>query len=262
MTSPWVAALVALFLWWFSTGAILARVRLADRAGRAAHGRSVLYALPLLVLGLWGLLVSAGGDTAGAVYAAFASALLVWGWVELAFLSGAITGPNRRVCPEGAPEWQRFLRAWGTIAYHELALLAVLTFLAWQVADAPNPFGLWVFVLLFVARISAKLNLYYGVPRIHTEFLPAPLSHLPSHFRRRTMNPVFPLSAIGLSALTAAFLGRMAAASGPPETVGYALLAAIAFLALAEHLFMVLPVADQKLWRWMLPAPKPKTETV
>ncbi|MGA1276319.1 MAG: DUF3623 family protein, partial [Gemmobacter sp.] len=31
--SPWIAALVAVFLWWFSTGAILWRVRAADNAG-------------------------------------------------------------------------------------------------------------------------------------------------------------------------------------------------------------------------------------
>ncbi|MDZ7599695.1 MAG: DUF3623 family protein [Desulfobacterales bacterium] len=49
--------------------------------------------------------------------------------------------------------------------------------------DAANPFGLWTFAVLFFARVSAKLNLFFGVPRINTEFLPRPLAHLPSHFR-------------------------------------------------------------------------------
>ena len=42
MTNPWIAALLALFLWWFSTGAILWRVRHADRPGGTAHLLSVL----------------------------------------------------------------------------------------------------------------------------------------------------------------------------------------------------------------------------
>ena len=37
--------------------------------------------------------------------------------------------------------------------------------------------------MLFFARVSAKLNLFFGVPRINTEFLPRPLAHLASHFR-------------------------------------------------------------------------------
>jgi hypothetical protein len=41
--------------------------------------------------------------------------------------------------------------------------------------------------------------------------------------------------------------------------VGFALLAAITALALLEHWLMVLPLPDEKLWRWMLPAPKPET---
>jgi hypothetical protein len=34
LADPWIAALAALFLWWFSTGAILLVVRLADRLER------------------------------------------------------------------------------------------------------------------------------------------------------------------------------------------------------------------------------------
>jgi hypothetical protein len=47
----WLAAFVALFLWWFSTGVILWRVRRADNGGPDGHLRSVLLGLPLLILG-------------------------------------------------------------------------------------------------------------------------------------------------------------------------------------------------------------------
>ena len=41
------------------------------------------------------------------------------------------------------------------------------------------------------ARILAKLNLFFGVPRINIQFLPRPLAHLASHFRvsRITASP-------------------------------------------------------------------------
>jgi hypothetical protein len=46
--SPWIAALIALFLWWFSTGAILLAVRRADKEGAGARLWAVLWNLPVL----------------------------------------------------------------------------------------------------------------------------------------------------------------------------------------------------------------------
>jgi len=253
MTSPWIAALCALFLWWFSTGAILWRVRHADRAGGSAHLMSVLGGLPLLALGLWGLAVTLDDPSGPAVYGAFLAALALWGWIELAFLSGIVTGPNRSPCPPFARGIDRFWRATRTILWHELALILALSGLALAARDAANPFGLYTFALLFFARASAKLNLFFGVPRIHTEFLPRPLSHLASHFRTRGMNGLFPISVTLLTFAVACWLERAIAAPDPAVAAGHVLLAALTFLALLEHWFMVLPLPDQKLWRWMLP---------
>jgi putative photosynthetic complex assembly protein 2 len=52
----------------------------------------------------------------------FLAALALWGWIELAFLTGVITGPNTAAA-RGVPEWERFMRAWGTVAYHEMLLV-------------------------------------------------------------------------------------------------------------------------------------------
>ena len=38
--SPWIAALLTLFVWWFSTGVILWRVRVADN-GRSNRSRMI-----------------------------------------------------------------------------------------------------------------------------------------------------------------------------------------------------------------------------
>lgn len=249
--SPWIAALVALFAWWFSTGAILVIVRRADRVD--AHLWAVLGMLPLMALGLAGFLISLPETSLSAAYVGFFSALAIWGWIELAFLMGVITGPNRGRARAGVPEWERFIRAWGTVAYHEMTLTAALIGLAILSHGAANRFAFWTFAVLYAARISAKLNLYLGVRKVNTEFIPKPLDHLPSHFREARINWLFPTSVTLLSFAVACWLERVATATTPAEAVGFALLAALTALALLEHWFMVVRLPDEKLWRWMLP---------
>ena len=57
------------------------------------------------------------------IYLAFFSVLLIWGWVELAFL---IWGHHRTLagaCPKSLQGWARFRRAWQTVSHHEALLL-------------------------------------------------------------------------------------------------------------------------------------------
>ncbi|WP_094019430.1 putative photosynthetic complex assembly protein PuhE [Maliponia aquimaris] len=256
MSDPWIAALTAVFLWWFSTGAILLVVRVADRRGVRVARAVTLLALPLLVWGGWTYLKTLEVLSVGSAFLGFVAALAVWGWIELAFLTGVVTGPVTRPLPSDVSEGERFIRAWGTVAYHEMALLAAILVLGVVGWEAENPVGLWTFVVLYFARISAKLNLYLGVPRINTEFIPGALAHLPSHFRIRKLNWLFPFSVSALAFACACWLERLVAAETAGGQVGFALLAAITALALVEHWLMVLPLPDAKLWRWMLPAPQ------
>ncbi len=251
--SPWIAALAALFLWWFSTGAILYAVRRADKGGPTARLWACLMTLPFLVLGAAGFVDTLALDTVAAVYVGFLSALALWGWIELTFLTGTITGPITSQSVPNVPEWERFVRAWGTIAYHEMLLAAVMVAMIILSWGADNQFGTWTFAILFAARISAKLNLYLGVRKINVEFIPEHLGHLPSHFRIARMNWLFPISITGLSFAAACWLERVWSADMPADIVGFALLSALTALALLEHWFMVLPLPDEKLWRWMLP---------
>lgn len=251
MGAAWIAVLFALFIWWFSTGAILMVVKRADRVGGTAHMNAVLLGLPVLGLSWFGFVQTVGQTDITSVYLAFLSALGIWGWFELAFLTGVLTGPNVRPLPEGVPEWERFIRAWGTVAYSEVALLGCLMAVLAIGWHAPNTFGMWTFIVLFAARISAKLNVYLGVPNINTEFLPRPVRHLASHFRVAKMNALFPLSITFLTFAVACWIERAVAADGG-AFVGFALLAALTALALLEHWAMVLPLQDAKLWRWMI----------
>jgi len=258
MTNPWSVALFAVFLWWLSTGLIMLRVRRADLGGPDDHIWSVLLGLPLLIGGGLGLDATADQATPLGAVCAFLAAIAVWGWIELAFLSGVITGPNLKPCPPGLPLGQRFLRATGTVLYNEILLALGLLVIAKVTWGEANEFGLWTYAVLFFARISAKLNLFLGVPRIHTEFLPRPLTHLESHFRRAAMNGFFPVSITLLTFATACWLERAAGAQTEASLTGHVLLTVLTALALLEHWFMVLPLPDQKLYRWMLPK-RPKT---
>ena len=74
MASPWVAILVALFVWWFATGAILMVVKRSDAGGRPSLQWSVILSLPILFLGSAVFLDTLGRESVGAVYAAFFSA--------------------------------------------------------------------------------------------------------------------------------------------------------------------------------------------
>jgi hypothetical protein len=99
--TPWIAALFALFhLVVFHRGdpARGAPGR-KDRPG--CHGRAVMWGLPALVGGYGRHHPVAVDDQRRRRLLAFLSALAIWGWIELAFLTGIVTGPNRTPLPEG-----------------------------------------------------------------------------------------------------------------------------------------------------------------
>lgn len=258
MSSPWIASLIAIFVWWFSTGAILVAVRRADRLG--THGMTVFMGLPLLAFGAWAVNGSLADVSVYGAYLGFAGALAIWGWIELAFLAGVITGPQREDCPSGLAPGDRFFRAFSTVAYHELALTLGLWGLVMASVGAENRIAVAIYLVLFLARILAKLNLFYGVPRINLEFVPDRLVHLKSYFRRGPVTLAFPIAITVLTALLAVCAERLWTAGSEVTVVGFALLTAMAALALLEHWLMVVPLPDAKLWRWMLPSPKTMTK--
>jgi len=246
-----------LFAWWFFTGAILLVVRRADAGNTVAHGRNVFLSVPLLALGAAGLLISSTALTVGNVYMSFISVLLIWGWIELAFLSGVITGPEKRPCPDALNGMARFTRAWHTVSHHEILLALAFLAIVLMTTGAENTFGLWTYFILFAARISAKLNLFFGVPRINMEFVPLPLAHIKSYFTKGPITVAFPLGVTFLSIMAVCFAERLVSADTTAAVVGFSLLTALSALAALEHWLMVVPLPDAKLWRWMLPdAPK------
>ena len=262
MTSPLLAALGVLLAWWLSTGLILWRVRVADNGPATGHVVSVIGSVPLLAFGLWGAHQSAHDSTATGIYLGFAAALALWGWIEMAFLSGVLTGPNYAPSPAGLPPRARFSRALMAVAWHELALLFGLIGLIWASSGGQNTIAAATFALLLVARTLAKINLFLGVPHINLQFIPRPIAHMKSHFRTAPATGFFAISICILAAITGLLVQRALDGVTAEETLGDTVLAALAALALLEHLFMVLPLPDAKLWAWMLPKSKPSIKTL
>ena len=258
---PWVAAFTAVFFWWFLTGLILFIVKKVDELNNKAHIFVTLILSPVIFLGIYLFFNSLTVITLSSIYSSFFASLLIWAWFELAFLSGFITGPSKQLCPKNINQMKRFGYALSNIAYSELILFITLFIMFYFSFNAENKVGLWTFWLLFFARICAKLNLFLGVPNVNTEFLPSPVVHLASYFRVGSTSWFFPVS-ISLISFTLFFLvdSIFNANNQTPSVIGYTLLASLTTLALIEHWFMVVPLRDAELWKWMLPKQKKDTK--
>ena len=250
--APLWAAGLALAAWWGGTGALMWAVARADAGGAEARRRLVVLAVPMLAAGVGAVIVTRGQVGPGPAAAAFLGALAVWAWIELAFLTGVVAGPSR---DPGVPGPGRLRRAWAVVKHHEYALAFGLGVVA--ALHGPGV-ATWTYAILFAARVSAKLNLWLGVPRFDPRFLPRALAHVPSHFGPKRLNRLYPVS-VALLTCGAIALG-MAAEAGGPRAAGLALLAALTALAALEHWLMILPVRDDGLWRWATPAPQGSDE--
>ena len=249
MTEPAIAVLFAIFIWWFSTGIVL----ILNRMSRSTVSVSLLISTLLGIAALIGLVHTAGQTSAAGAYCAFTCALLAWGWNELSFLTGWITGPRKTGLPALASGWRRFVEAFRVVQWHEMGILLVGLAIVGITWNAPNQVGTGTYLVLWIMRTSAKLNLFFGVRNLSEAFLPPQLTYLQSCFRRRAMNSFFPVSVFAATAGLALLVIR---ASNPANTsaqsVGFALVGTMLALAVLEHLLLVLPLDATALWHWAL----------
>jgi putative photosynthetic complex assembly protein 2 len=242
---PILATVVA---WWGATGVI---AWLCNRP-RWTYPTTLAGATVVLVASLYGLHATRDDVTGGGAALAFACALGAWSWLEITFLTGAITGPRRTPCAAGCGGSRHFVHAIEAILWHELAIAAaagVVVALTWNGA---NRIGTLAFLVLWGMRESAKLNLFFGVRNLGEAFLPERLRYLLSFFRRRQMNLLFPVSVTVGSWLVVEFAGRALGADTDFALTGFAMLATLCALAMLEHWLMVLPLPSDALWRWSL----------
>jgi putative photosynthetic complex assembly protein 2 len=233
--------------WWGATGLILYLVRRPNQTFARSLGLGSVLAVLACVLLRW----SSHSSTIGAACLAFGATLVIWGWLEMSFLFGAVTGPRRSACEAGCHGIGHLRHAIEAILYHELATIGaagLVIGLTWQ---APNTTGLWTFMLLWAMRISAKLNLFLGVPNTGEIMLPPHLKYLGAFFRRRRLNPLFPISMSIVTLLCGLLIGAVWGAPVWDFTAcELALLATLATLAWLEHWMLILPMRADAPWKF------------
>ncbi len=251
-------AVYAVLLWWASTGVIL----YLDGLPRRTFSYSLAGASLLALAGFVGLALSAGHATPAGAVIGFTSALAIWGWHELTFLTGHITGPRRTPMPEGLAGFARFRAAAATVSDHEIGIALTAAALAFVTWGEPNQMALATFLLLWVMRLSTKLNIFLGAPNIADEFLPPHLGYLKSYFRRRPMNGLFPFAITGATLLTAYLAHKALGGEADSfQTASYALLTVLSALAVLEHWLLYLPLPASALWKWGLASHQKTAET-
>lgn len=233
-------------LWWLST------VVLLYRTGKqpSTFIRTLWWALLAGFAGTAAIVASRDMSSVAGAYLAFTGALGIWALHETSYLLGYVTGPRARACPDGVSEPARFWYGVKASLYHEVAIIATVVALAWFTWESPNRTALYTFVILWIMRWSTKLNIFLGVRNLHEEYWPNHLAYLKSYTRERSMNALFPMS-VGISAAgtAALLLAAGGADAAPAQTTSAMLLAGILALAMVEHLFLMLRIPDDALWR-------------
>jgi putative photosynthetic complex assembly protein 2 len=242
-------ALFSAFVWWFSTGIVL----YLDGLPQNTFRWSVLGSTVLMGVGFAGLYNVADDQTAAGAYAGFFYAMLIWGWLELSYYTGYVTGPRKIACAPGCAGWRHFGHALESSLYHEAAIVIAILIALALTWDQPNRVGLWTLLLVFGMHESARLNVFLGVRNLNADWLPPHLNYLRGFLRKRAMNPLFPVS-ITIGTTVTVLLVRASAANetGSFEAVSMALLATLAGLAMFEHWLMILPLPTNWMWRWGL----------
>lgn len=237
---------VAAFAWWLSTGVVLWLIRRRSET----YGATAIAASAVGVAGTLAAVHLQDQATVSSAYAGFAAGLACWAWHEVLFLLGYVSGPNKDACPDGANLKTRFLAAWRALRHHEVLLALHGALLIGLTAGSPNSVAAWTFALLWTMRLSAKLLIFFGAPRINRGFIPEHLAYLTSFFGYGTSRAAGP--AIITIALLAGllFISAHAATPGGFEATALALLAAMAALAALEHCALYAPLGDAALWRW------------
>ncbi len=241
------AALFSLFSWWLGTGAILWLVRLPSTSFRwSMFGLSFL-----LGLSLWTSAISMRSHTVLNAYIGFVSVIAMWSWHEMAFLTGWLTGPRRVALDPGLGLRQRFIQSLQVLLHHELALVFNFAVLLFLQQGQPNHMALCTFALLWCMRLSAKLNLFFGVPFVGEHYLPAHLRYIGSYFKQAPVTLCFYLT-MGASCITWAWMVWEVQSGLVLVNAAWVLLSSLLGLAIIEHVLMVFALPLQKLWGWAM----------
>jgi putative photosynthetic complex assembly protein 2 len=238
--------LVAVGLWWLFTVALL------YRTGRPVGTyRATMIGLSVLAgVAVYGAIDSLDRVTVIGAYEGFVSALVIWAWHEASYFLGFLTGPRPEACPPDVSTSKRFGYGVKASLYHELAV-ALTGLLLWLPAiGAGNRVVAATFSVLWLMRWSAKLNIFLGVRNLHREFWPERMRYLASFASEGRRSPMMAVSLIAGLGTGAWLLSQgITEASSRFDVTAAVLVSTLLALACIEHLFLVLRVPDEWLWK-------------
>ena len=114
-----------------------------------------------------------------------------------------------------------------------------------------NAIAFETFALLWIMRLSTKLNIFLGVSNASEDLLPPRVAYLKSYFARAPMNALFPVSITAATTCVVLLVEAALRSTSPAHAaVGSALLATFAALAVLEHWLLVLPLPASSFWPW------------
>ena len=256
------AVLFTVFLWWFTTGLIIAiygRTRLLTQIGYVAATLAMLLSF-VVILGTRDMTEPI------AVIASVTCGVLIWGWLIMAYYLGYITGPGPRLGSDAVQPalltggmLPRFRAALQFSLYHEVLAIGCAVLIALLTWGQPNQWALWIYLALWLMHSSAKLNVFFGVRNFRVTVLPDWMHHLDGLLGKRSSTPFFPLS-VGIAVAVLALLVYHALITPEPGTsIGALIVATMIGLGILEHVLLVLPV-NTMLWGWGIRAIPPKTQ--
>lgn len=256
-----IPILIAVLIWWASTGILILLVGRGQRTRQVVAGGLTV----VMMLSTW-LIINLKNETSiPAAYAGFAVGITLWAWQESLFLFGFVTGPRRDVSPPGLVGWRRFTVSAQTVMHHELLIAAHAVLIVGLSVSAGNQMAAATFVLLWGMRLSTKMLIFMGAPNASDTFLPEHLKYLSTYFNRTRVTPYYPIFIALTGGVTAAlFYFGFSSPQGTFEATCYLLLGTLSFLAVFEHLALILPMQDERLWTWALrkrPDANPKAQT-
>ncbi len=248
--------LFVLFIWWFSTGAVI----YLNNLPKHTYKWSFLGATFVLIASIFGLTVTSQSDTLASAYLSFTFGLLAWAWTQFTFYTGMITGPRTTACPSSCKGSRHFWHAVETSMYHEITAALLGVVICFSTMYGKNHVGSWTYTIIWLMHSSAKINAVLGVRNLNDHFFPEQLHYLSSFLKRRPMNLLFPVS-VTVSTVAIAILvdKAMTVKHDPFELLAFTFYIVILSLGLLEHWFLVLPIPAEALWNWSVKARKALT---
>ncbi len=246
MMSSILPVLFCVFTWWLGTGLVL---RLDQSPDRMVNRNRLLFTLLTAAVVLV-LLAFRQTTSLWSAYFGFLAAIILWGWLEYLYYSGCLIGPRVTECPPNLRLSKRFVYAFQAMFYREMSVAVVgisLFLLSW---GSHNKVAFYTYSVLWVMRVSAELNVFFGVGYLPVEWLPERLKYLMSYRSARRTSPMFPMS-LALACFTcfALFLQLPPSTDAFGHTAGL-LITSLLCLAIVEHILLVVPNNGTALWSW------------